>query len=179
MNLNTEDSVLINTYSKNPFDSDISIRTQYKNSYDTYHKKTLHFPIVKREDFNKVMNTCFDNNLEMIVARPIDPKDCLFAGCIMLYNGEYIIEIANGPGTVRRVTHQGIINEHYTANMFLPRTSNLKINQALVEIYKLNKRMTLSDYHIFEFSYYNKPVGWKKENIIFWEFNDLSKRLKK
>jgi len=170
-NLNTENSVLIKTPQQNPFNSDVSIRTQWKNPSN---KKTPHYSVVKKENYNKVLKEILNNNLEAIVGDCINPKDCLFAGCIFRDYNKLHIEIAHGPGTVRRVTHQNIIDEsYYNLPSLMPRTNNLNLNKVLLDIYHLERIKEVPPSYIFEFSYYKNKVGIKKQNQIFWEFYEV------
>ena len=169
-NLNTENSILIQDKQPNPFNSDVSIRTQWP--YKTV-KKTPHYPVVRKKDFIESRDELLEIGVELIVAECIDPKDCKFAGCILKDGSEMIIEIADGPGTVRRVTHDYLIDRRYIISSFFPHTNDPEVNDIILEVYKVDREYDLPDSYIFEFSYYNIPVGYKHTNIVFWEFYEV------
>ena len=115
--LNGESSVLITSIAmlrtsdfvsqRNSF----SVRTFYRDGLGP-NSITPHFPIIPKYLLLKKAHKWFLSGLQLIVADKIDPKDCAFRGCIYMQNlGTALMEIANGPGTVRTVTNEGKIDE--------------------------------------------------------------------
>lgn len=173
--LNTENSILI------ACEDDIEKNRAFLDQFDKYSVRTfsehettsgrsLHLPTMTREEFFGTYRDLLKEGLNLIVAEQIDPTHAELAGCIMRRGWETTIEIAIGPGTVRRVTHEGRIDERYVCYGFQPHTPNLKVNEALVEIYRFEHLVSdPPDECIYEFSYYRIPVGWRKQRVIFWE----------
>jgi len=168
--LNTEENILIR-----PSDNLVRM-SQFLDGYNKCSVRTFrgddvvtpHFPILRVIDAYIEVSRLIEKNYNVIVATPIDPKDCEFAGCAWLKENEMIIELAYGPGTVRRVTHQNIIDKRYHINFFNKSlTDDLRVNKAIKQF----KETGLANV-IFEFSYYNKPIGYKKNNLICWEITD-------
>ena len=168
--LNTEENILIkpNTDIKEYFNflknlDEFSLRTFRKDD-----KITPHYPIISKKNLIPKINELQKSGYNLILATPINPKDCKFAGAAWKTLDKIVIEIANGPGTVRRVTHNNEIDKRYIINKF-----NILDNYP-TEIKKCiyNFRRTKLDNVIFEFSWYNKLIGHKKENFICWEITD-------
>lgn len=169
LDLNTEDSVLISDVKdKCPYKGKISIRTQWRD--EQRQDKTPHVPICDSSEFGMYKKEFLAAGLELIVSEGIDPKDAALAGCIMRNENNYVVEIAMGPGTVRRVTHRHLIDARYMASLDHPITHNDLVNSALRKVHDAYRDGVLAEKFIFEFSYYNKPVGYKKQNVIFWEY---------
>ena len=173
-NLNTENSVLISS------EEDLTRHSGFIDRYDKFSVRTFfkhgtdemppHLAAITKDEFFRVYKDLLEMNLYLIVAEQIDPRDAEFAGCIMRDGFKTIIEIAYGPVTVRRVTRDGMIDERYVCYGFLPHTPNLKINEALVELYWFDRSTSYPlDECIYEFSYYKIPVGWKRQRVVFWE----------
>ena len=166
LGLNTEENILIKPDESITIyqdfieqESEFSIRTFRGDDL-----KTPHCPIVKKSELYTILDILQKDNYDIILARPINPKDCEFAGAIRKTLDSVIVEIADGPCTVRRVTHEGIIDKRYVLDYFKRGTTDYKINSCLSEINKTG----LTDV-IFEFSYYKIPVGYKNQNFICWE----------
>lgn len=171
--LNGENSILITSMKDLRISDFVNQRDEF--SVRTFYRDDLgpnliapHFPtIVKHFLFKKAPNW-FEMGLQLIVADRIDPKDCGFRGCILVQKkGTAIMEIAIGPGTVRTVTNEGKIDETriYQASSKL----NLKYHRDVcVDQCRKSKLRNV----IFEFSYYNIPIGWKQEQFICWEITD-------
>ena len=166
LDFNTEENILIN-----PEDSDDK-HLKFLKNLDECSIRTFNeldgqscpaYPIVKKEEAIKLIKSLKQKKYNIILATPINPADCLFAGAVMKSGDKIITEIANGPGTVRRVTHEGKIDKRY----FNINTDNEKLNECLKEI-----NDCYLDNIIFEFSYYNHPIGYKKQNFIVWEITD-------
>jgi len=144
-----------------------SLRTYYPGSEV---KDTPHYPTLTRKELVKLIRPLLKKGLHLIIAEQIDPKDCLFAGAAYKYSGKrnnniIKIEIAWGPGTVRRVTHDNKIDIGISVSSKYKRFSQLgPINTCIDNFY----RVALTNV-MFEFSYYKIPVGILKENFICWE----------
>lgn len=169
MNLNTENSFLaVNNNYELPKYAYFSLRTQWTNP--AKQQKTPHCPWIKRSRVRKTVKELLKNGLEVIIAQGINPDNALFAGCVMKKRSVYVVEIAQGLGTVRRVTHDHQIDERHIVNAFLPRTNNKRVNQVLNTVHSLPELYNAKHDFLLEFSYYNQRVGWKQEPIIFWEY---------
>jgi hypothetical protein len=166
LGLNTEDSVLLKTYESNPFNTNVSIRTQDKTK--VFHSILPHYPVVRTRDYERIVKQILADGYEAIVAKCINPVDCLFSGTVMKDDSKFIIELAYGPYTTRRVTHDGIIDERYEVPIG-GSIANPQVNEILMKLMAVKKLPTKC---IFEVSYYKIPVGIKKEKIIFWEVHD-------
>lgn len=163
---NTEENILVNTEDTikkyQPFLKKLkhcSIRTF--NEFDSMACPA--HPILTKNKAYELIPKLQTQGYNVILATPINPKDCLFAGATRKTLDELVTEIANGPGTVRRITHEGKVDERYIGS----KTSNLYLNNCLSEISNCHLNNV-----IFEFSYYKNPIGWKKENFIVWEITD-------
>jgi hypothetical protein len=193
--LNTEDNILIASsqdikdITKNALGGDdcfdhwfdaskgFSIRTFYPY---TTNRKTIHIPTIDKYDMiqHRVLEELLAKGLYVILAKQIDPKECAFRGCALKKNGEIRIEIAEGPGTVRTVTHEGIIDVVATCKVSCSAsgTNIIKtINKQGVRLYKQLEdcfsKFQIADIDnvIFEFSYYKREVGYLFHNFICWE----------
>lgn len=178
LGLNTEDCILV-TKKEDLVDNvfleqftQYSIRTFWKDGNEI--RKTPHSAVVLLKDLWTKSCKLLHDGLYLIIKDAIDPKDALFAGAALKTSDEIIIEIANGPVTVREVTHKNNIDERYTADLNkrifvnVPEPRNLLkilvMKRCLYEFMSVDKANI-----IFEFSYYNIPVGWKHEQFICWE----------
>ena len=170
--LNAENSVLITSMKELKISDFVCQRNSF--SVRTFYRDGLgptsiapHFPTIVKHFLFKKAPKWFEMNLQLIVADKIDPKDCEFRGCIYMQKlGTALMEIAIGPGTVRTVTNEDKIDETviYAAKQKLEKSSRgYCVEQC--------RRTELRNV-IFEFSYYNVPVGWKQEKFICWEITD-------
>jgi len=188
MGFNTEDNILVSLweqYDQDKFNnfviahniSDVSIRTMATTQ--TKDKKTPHFPLIDINGAKEIIPRMLNDHFICIVATPIDPKDAMIAGAAVKSEkkNSIVFDIACGPGTVRRVTHEGIIDifceynqEHKVAMI----KGNKGVSKTFVEIVTstINEvaKIPIKNCSI-EFSYYNHPVGYKKENIIIWDID--------
>jgi len=173
--LNGENSVLITSMKElriSDFVSQrnsFSVRTFWEEAPPAWLNATApHLVTVTKKSLLKKAPELFKTGLHLIVADKIDPKDCAFRGCILIQEqGIAVMEIANGPGTVRTVTNEGKIDETIVY------AKGCKINCGNKHDLCVCKcRRTKLRNVIFEFSYYNVPVGWKQENFICWEITD-------
>ena len=188
MGFNTEENILISLweeYDQKKFNdfvtahniSDVSIRTMITT--ETRDKTTPHFPIIDINGAKEIIKRLISEHFLCIVATPIDPKNALIAGAAVKSEkkNSIVFDIACGPGTVRRVTRDGIIDifceynqEHKVAMI----KGNKGISKTFIEIVtavvKEISKIPIKNCSI-EFSYYSHPVGYKKENIIIWDIN--------
>jgi len=171
--LNTENSILVRGHfalenhefikARNKF----SVRTFYADDRSDFgqNKTAPHFCTITKSMLMKKAPDCFKQGLQLIVADQIDSKDCKFCGTIWI-SDKITVEIANGPGTVRRVTNEGKIDARYDishSELFGDGCLDLCISEC--------KKTRLRDV-IFEFSYYNILIGCKNERFICWEITD-------
>ena len=171
--LNTENSVLIGgnfallnhhfIKERNKF----SVRTFYHDDRSDFgiNKTAPHFCMITKSMLMKKAPECFKQGLHLIVADQIHSKDCKFCGTIWISN-LIIVELAYGPGTVRRVTNEGKVDDRYNLDI-KESTGNLELDHCITRCKKTGLRNV-----IFDFSYYNIPIGCKNENFICWEITD-------
>ena len=121
-----------------------------------------------------ILEVLLKSGLKPIICAGIDMTKCRFAGAVLKNNdGSMIIEIAEGAVNVRRVTQEGKIDRRYTyftLNKWLkPEGLKHPDDNLVKQVANELRGVPLGDV-IFEFSYYDVPVGYKKENIIFWDY---------
>lgn len=189
--LNSEDNILV-TCTKDVkqdwFDlyKEFSVRTFYPKDMI---KKTIHIPII---DANSLLNKkngiiwqLLNNGLYVIPAAPVNPKDCIFRGGALKTDNKIIAEIALGSGTVRTVTHRGYIDVIATSIITRQAKKVIITKEINTENMVLAKQLEdcLLKFHlanidnvIFEFSYYSKKVGYKKEQFICWEITSMGNK---
>ena len=148
-----------------------SVRTYYHDTRKDFglDKKAPHLCTTSKKNLFRKAPKMFRDGLWLIVADQIDAKDCEFRGVIWIqHSGNIVVEIALGPGTVRTVTNDGIIDESYDipSNKVI-KTGNDKLDYCINQC----KRTRLGSV-MFEFSYYKIPIGWKNEQFICWEITD-------
>lgn len=124
------------------------------------------------------IDVLLEAGLNVIVAPGMNPKDCIFAGCIMLRDGDIILEAAE-KAHVRKITRDGEIDFRVITNRFswkypvfhkgdVPGPERIsRVKEVIAEAL----RLPLVDV-ILEFSYYNVPIGWNEQGLIFWDFTD-------
>jgi hypothetical protein len=175
LGFNTEDSINVETLedlenNKEFIDrcSAFSIRV-----YDSTNKRSFtsipHFPTVAKKSLYKRVKEILDDGLNLIIANQINPKDCLLAGTALKCVSSLFFELSTGPCTVRKVTHDGIIDHSLSLDF-----SNLEILKAFGAIGEAALLMAAVRFSniIFEFSIYKKPVGICKHPFICWEITD-------
>ena len=103
-------------------------------------------------------------------------RDAELAGCV-LYEPEGITaEVALGPGTVRRVTQENKIDLRVKSTEMAVgmnvdhriRAAMTKVGSAIQTLRELCPTLKV-DWLVFEFSWYNRAVGYENEPLIFWE----------
>ena len=199
LGLNTENSVLITTPEFNPRNYEFlnsfyafSVRSFFKDESNP--NVAPHWPVVSRPELFALVLIACDKQLNLIVAECIDPKDALFAGAALKRDcGGYSnlhIELARGPGTVRRVTNDHAIdiiysyqerslrvNTHHMMSMYPNRKiESSEFERQLVHSCARTFEKIEQDDIIFEFSYYNVPVGYQHTNAIVWEITPADRR---
>lgn len=172
LNMNTEDSILV-TQSTDinlmfrfilGLDS-VSIRTM--DPTDTM-PKTPHYPIVYMRDVPNYVRQILGDGLNAIVAKPIDPNDCELAGAALKSDDHILLELAKGPCTTRKVTHDGQVDFRIEYPRRMMPGMNPAPDPRFKELIDEVKWIPLSNCTV-ELSYYHIPVGWKKERVIVWE----------
>lgn len=180
--LNTETNIVIKTTEPEDLDkletfvnyhnlSKVSIRTQAIDNS----RSTPHYPIIEVKDLFHIVRELVDSGYHAIVATPIDPKDAVLAGAVLKEGSKFTLEFAIGPYTVRRVTHQGIIDINLTYDV---RTKEVRIIKLYDDLYLINlieiisqcRKVPISEC-IIELSYYRIPVGHRNNNIIIWDID--------
>lgn len=121
-----------------------------------------------------ILKTLIESGLTPIICAGIDMTKCRFAGAALKYkDGSMIIEIAEGAVNVRRVTQEGKFDRQYTyhsrINWLYPEGRRHPDDNLIKQIAKKLGETPLENV-IFEFSYYDVPVGSKKENIVIWDY---------
>lgn len=171
LGLNTEENILISSLLKedieiiNKFTENLNRVSIRSFSYTNSKIKSPHYPIVKKADIISTIKTLLDLEFNAIVAKPIDPEDALLAGAIGKINNIYYIELANGPCTTRKVTHDGIIDHRKVIPPDV--IADNRIKDMMVEVEKI----PFSNF-VAEVSYYKIPVGIKNEHVIIWGIED-------
>jgi hypothetical protein len=180
LGLNTEDSVLV----EQPADlslhvdffhgtSHVSVRT-FRPTQDAPYEP--HFPFVSWPEFDAQCLPLLDQGYSLIVAKGIDPNDAELAGCILRRRDDFVIEVALGPGTVRRVTHGNKIDLRAVVKAADDPQLAEGLRTPLQLLVSTERRwkhdVDLRDV-LYEFSVYKMPVGWRSERVIFWEIRGL------
>jgi len=171
--LNAENSVLVARIAdlQLPFikeRNNFSVRTYYPEQDFKEHlsTRTPHLVTTTKSNFLKKAPGLLKQGLHLIVGDKIDAKDAKFKGCIWISDNFIRVEISDGPGTVRMVTNEGKIDRAYEFAI------NHHVGLPEVDCCVNECRKTELRNVIFEFSYYNIPVGWRNEYFICWEITD-------
>ena len=137
--------------------------------------KTPHYPIVNVEDVLPTVKKIVKDGFYAIIATPIDPKDALLAGAVLKTGDTYCIELVRGQYTVRRVTHEGIIDIDimYDDRDKTQHVKKLPTQEEWPYIDEIIKEVVKVPFSscIIELSYYRVPVGCKYENVIIWDIS--------
>lgn len=180
LGLNTEESVLVERAADLSRHADffrgvshVSVRT-FRPSLDAPYEP--HFPFISWREFELQCLPLLDQGYSLIVAKGINPNDAQLAGCILRRRDDFVIEVALGPGTVRRVTHGNQIDLRSVARV----ASDPGLTQELRAPLELlanaerhwRNELDLRDV-LYEFSVYSVAVGWRSEPVIFWEIRGL------
>jgi len=130
-----------------------------------------HFPVISSELAERICPILFKYDLDVIVCGVINPKDAVWAGaCLVDKNNNLFIEIAKGQVMVRKVTVEGKFDVAVSiyGKSYLSEVQDDTIWVLGKEIYD---KIPLKNC-VFEVSWYNKPIGWKRHNLIFWDVMD-------
>jgi len=166
LGLNTEESILVKDIELN------RAQNQFIKEHEIFSLRTFnnfdndlhpHYPVINRQKLLEELLLLTKKGYSCIVATCINPAEAELAGCAYKKGGFVFFEIASGPGTVRRVTHEGKIDMHIKVRL-TQATGDRRLDCVLCEIRELPV-----DNCIFEFSWYKNPVGHKKQRLIFWE----------
>ncbi len=177
LGLNTEDDILITS------ERDWQCRQDWLSRHDRFTVRTFretiertgiepYFAVIGRDEFEPHRKKFLAEGWKLIIAEPVDPVDALLAGTILRDGDATEIDIVRGSGSVtRQVTHDGRIDAHVVVRIG-ELTGDPLLDEALDEIRKTERRWPQLDVLrnvIYEFSYYNVEVGYKREHAIFWE----------
>lgn len=180
--LNTEDSILVeNTEALKKWREQYepkelapvrwySIRAAKQGTHKYAVGKTPHYPFEPHEMVESICSHLLASGYLPIIARGINPAEAELAGVFRKWPVEdffirrpetdWVIEAAIGPGTVRRVTHQEIIDRRWTKASHTDMPEECKV---------LISRLLELPCCTAEFSIYRKPVGKLNERLIVWE----------
>lgn len=180
LGLNTEESVLVEREEdwerqRGLFEGEdrLSIRTFRPGQLRDF--GSPHFPIIESAGFDTMRERLLRAGLSLIVGRAIDPVDAEVAGTLLYEPERIVAEVAFGPGTVRRVTHEGRVDARITFESGVEGTPDLRIRRATAEAKRAVRGLgdlldaRLPQWLLFEFSWYSVPVGHQHSKLIFWE----------
>ena len=177
LGLNTEVNVLIAS------EADWERNRAFLSGHSMYSVRTFrtprwsgpepHFAIMEVSELQAQYRHLLANGLSLIVAEPVDPADAELAGCLMVQADHFLAEVAFGPGTVRRVTHDGDIDRIVSISATNP-SGDSRLDEAVREARQALRAIVHIPFYelqglIFEFSWYRVPVGWQQKQLIFWE----------
>ncbi len=175
LGINTEENILIKP--TECLDKYLEFCSKYEEySLRTFYlddKSCPHFPVLKQKELMNKIPELQKQGLYLIPATVINPKDCELAGCCAITQNKIFVEIAYGQVTVRKVSHDGIIDKFYDVDVFKTKTDDYRLNGLTKIVSDLSFANGINE-AIYEFSYYNKPIGWKKEKLIVWEITGYS-----
>ena len=128
---------------------------------------TPHIPYMAVTDAYNTIHELLYDGWTVIVAEGINPKHAVLAGAIWRKRESLVIELAEGPNTTRRVTHDGKIDVwiEVTDMPQIWAITDERIKEILKEIFKTGLLNV-----VFEVSYYNKPVGCYRRQAIVWDY---------
>ena len=149
------------------FDGKISIRTWRKDGL-----VCPFFPNRPKSEVPDILDELFsmENLDEIILAEGINPEESLACGrASHMDDDSIILEFFRGSGTVRDLDKKNldevtclVVSRHKALILGEDDWIRLLLKQCR-EFYKFEPGTTL------EWSYYKGRIGWKKENLIFWE----------
>ena len=136
LGLNTEESILIRSM------TDWESNAEFLQKFSRYSVRTFRgegygethpfFPIISREELHRRYEELITDGFRLIVATPIDPAEAELAGCLLYDSNQIVAEVALGPGTVRRVTQENMIDLRVISKHSAQRAPNdLRINTAM------------------------------------------------
>ena len=103
---------------------------------------------------------------DVLISETIPLQDVIYNGNVAFWQGEIIIEILSGPGTLDKLTREGCIDYRWITTK-----SKFYREIAIEKIRLLTKEILVLPYNniIVECSIFNKPVGIKYKDYIAWE----------
>ena len=181
LGLNTQNDILVRS------EEEWRRYLPWLDQFDGYTVRTFHhdqsrtdtapcFEIIGKAEFEKHWRELLRDGWNLIIAEPIDPKEAEIAGAILRDQDWTDVEIVRGASpAVRQVTHEGRVDERFRV-WGDELTNNWMIDEALAKIREVECRfgwLEALKKVIYEFSYYRPKVGYKKDNLIFWEITGL------
>lgn len=157
------------------FSERVSIRTELKEQQTLSPKPCPHFPNMSFQQAMKIIKSIREK-YHILVQEGINPEDAICSGTCMYSRDpsqhHITIEVAWGPGTVRRVTggKEVVDSKTYKYISEVP-PEFLEIVRCAQELYSMYS-MWKDTKIIVEWSKYKMPVGIKKKQLIFWGFNE-------
>jgi hypothetical protein len=107
-----------------------------------------------------------------IMCPGIDPEDCVFAGCVMVYGGDFLMEVIDGPAKVSDLT-RGKLNPRITVKSRFGSDMWRSLTEfQLVQVIEEIQKIPISNF-IVEFSVYNKRIGKYRSHRIYWDYEVL------
>jgi hypothetical protein len=126
-----------------------------------------HVPYIKKSEAWKIVKILINCGFNVLACDGINPEGARYAGAAMVTADRQVIELSKGC-MVRRVTVDGLIDVRVEVP---PPPEQPDIAQISGELKILQRNMTTPV--VAELSYYNVPVGYKHENVIFWDFHPV------
>lgn len=177
LGLNTEDDVLIRN------EEDWQRHWEWLDQHERFTVRSFrepaqrggtepYFAVIDRDEFEPHRKRLLLEGWQLIIAEPVDPVDALMAGTILREGDITEVEIVRGSGSVtRQVTHDGRIDARISVTNLDP-SGDVLVDEALNKIRLTEEAWPQFDVLrnvIYEFSYYQPRVGYKREHAIFWE----------
>jgi len=133
-----------------------------------------HLPVVEASLVKRAVGELLRLGWKVIICPVIDPRDAVLAGIAASIYGRqwpryysFRFEVAYGQVMVRVVSH----GKRVDGVFILPEEFSgapMEIKEVYRNIIRLRRIPVL-----LEFSYYRKPIGWKREHIVFWDIHFL------
>jgi len=141
-----------------------SIRT-YVLGGETRSKTPFHPNISKAEARELVLEFLKNERFEIMLSEGVSVEDSQISAISRVGDLDIYTEYVEGPGTVRRLSMGQVTPKTFTWNLRKASAPDERFQKAMVQLNRLHCQNIL-----FEWSWSQKVVGWKKEHIIFWEF---------
>lgn len=143
-----------------------------------------HAPVISSTMGFSFAATLLVNGFTPMACKCINPMDAIWAGAAILFPKKLTIEVAANRGhgvMVRQVTRDGEIDHAFDFNVDVakiiahgnpptPKVFLVGIAEAFLEILK-----SVPVNNVVELSWYKNPVGWKEEQLIFWDIHPINK----
>jgi len=112
---------------------------------------------------------------KIIISEGIDPVYSEIAGKILFSSDNCFVEYLEGPGiTVRDIERNTLyLKRASIEELFLTPEIIRELQQIT---FKIKREMDKMKICIVEFSFYQRPIGWKSQRIIFWEVIPIWKK---